>query len=760
MEHTITPHTPQAGALAQVRRRAVPRNTLRQLLGAAAGFCAAAFGAVYGGLYPFGAALTAGCPAALLPAVSAGVAFGTVLRGSRAENMAVVCAVAFCAAARRLWPKQPYCGLWVLGCSWGAVAGLLCMAGAMAPAQLFTAGAEALLAVGCGGVLLRWPAGQGGMGLALLGGAGAAVLAAVPGPFAGGAAVVYCGVVGLVLACRGDRKKAACAGVVLGTCLCAACPGLGFGAVGLAFGTVLAAAAAPGSRGRCAAVFLPGCLLGAACAVESRAALGFLLAALLAAGVFLLLPKAWVLNGGPVLADPAETAARPAISSAATRLNAVAESLSGIAETVDGVYRVLPRKSETFNWVVEQTHSELCFNCGRREECWQQQYNNTVDGLFALKPLLEQQGRVGVEELPGQLCRCIHPAALSGAVSRAYALYRSRREARVHAAALRTALTEQYGAVADALAALSGQLAEPGVPEPYKSGQVAALFASLGLPAQECAVTQDGIGRLRAAVTLPRAALSGGDLAALAAEVSSICHRPMTVPQKLTCRSMTTLIFTEKPLYQVQFGTAGHAAGEVSGDAVQQFCTGNAAHVILCDGMGTGKPAAVDGNLAAELTARLLKAGFTAETAARLVNVALALKGEEESCATLDLLTVDLYTGIAGVFKAGAAPGFVVQQGKVRRVGEASLPVGILGAVNGQSCKLHLSDGDWAVLVSDGVMVDGPGWVIQQLELSARSGDTPQALAQILVDTARLRAESTGRPDDITAAVLRLERVK
>ena len=66
----------------------------------------------------------------------------------------------------------------------------------------------------------------------------------------------------------------------------------------------------------------------------------------------------------------------------------------------------------------------------------------------------------------------------------------------------------------------------------------------------------------------------------------------------------------------------------------------------------------VDGNLAAELTARLLKAGFTAELAARLVNVALALKSEDESGATLDLISVDLYTGTARLFKAGAAPGF------------------------------------------------------------------------------------------------------
>ena len=78
------------------------------------------------------------------------------------------------------------------------------------------------------------------------------------------------------------------------------------------------------------------------------------------------------------------------------------------------------------------------------------------------------------------------------------------------------------------------------------------------------------------------------------------------------------------------FGMAGAAArGSISGDAVQQFCSPAAAQMILCDGMGTGRPAAVDGNLAAELTARLLKAGFTAELAARLVNVALAKQKAE-----------------------------------------------------------------------------------------------------------------------------------
>ena len=434
------------------------------------------------------------------------------------------------------------------------------------------------------------------------------------------------------------------------------------------------------------------------------------------------------------------------------------DDYASLAETVNDVYETLPHRREDFRWVIDNTHDTLCFNCGRRDTCWKQEYAATLEGMEALRPLLESSGGLETAQLPGQLSRCIHPAALCAAANRSFALYRSRKEARLHAEAMRTALTEQYSAVAEALGVLGEQLGRPGDPEPYKSGRVADFFAQLGTPPQECAVTLDDLGRTHAAVTLPRTRFSAQELAALAGEVGRICRRTLEVPQVLSCKGMTTLLFSEKPVLRAVFGMAGAAArGSISGDAVQQFCSPAAAQMILCDGMGTGRPAAVDGNLAAELTARLLKAGFTAELAARLVNVALALKSEDESGATLDLISVDLYTGTARLFKAGAAPGFLVHGGRVRAVGDTSLPVGILGGVNGQSRVVHLTVGDYAVLVSDGLLVDGPGWVAKQLELSAAAGDAPEKVAKTLVETARVRAQKTGRPDDITAAVLRLE---
>ena len=674
--------------------RAMLRPAARRLAAVGIGF-AGGWAVLYGALMPFGLGLTLGLAEDCFAPCAAGAALGLLLHGLGALSL------------------RSLCQLCALG---AAVAARWLLPQKFVPAAL----------AGCGtltGMALCFALGSSGGADLLLYSAADALLAA-----------------GIGFGLRRFAPER---------------PGMGTLLVGAAVAAVLA----PGRRVETLAAYAGGCVSGVLCVQPPGNAFGLLFSACGGMAVVCLLPGGWL---APAADTPqsGENAPAPARSAAAsTRLEAVAQSLSSLAETVNAVYEGLPRRREGFRWVIDNVHDTLCFNCGRRETCWKQEYTATMAGMEALRPLLEQNGSVETAQLPGELSRCIHPAALCAAAGRSFALYRSRKEARIHSEAMRTALTEQYSAVAEALGVLSEQLGRPGDPEPYKSSRVAEFFTGLGAPPQECAVTLDDLGRTHAAVTLPRTRFTPQELAALAGEVGHICRRTLEVPQVLSCKGMTTLLFSERPALRAVFGAASAAArGEVSGDAVQQFCSPTAAQMILCDGMGTGRPAAVDGNLAAELTARLLKAGFTAELAARLVNVALALKSEDESGATLDLISVDLYTGTARLFKAGAAPGFLVHGGRVRAVGEATLPMGVLGGVNGQSRVVHLTAGDYAVLVSDGLLVDGAGWVAKQVELSAAAGDAPEKLAETLVQTARIRAQKTGRPDDITAAVLRLEK--
>ena len=741
--------------------RALLRPALRQG-GALAVGLAGGWAVLYGALLPFGPGLVLGLGEDCFAACAAGAALGLLLHGFgplSLQSIALLCAVGAIVGARWLWPGKFAPAALAGGGALALCGGCLAMGAQGGGVELLLfCGADALLAGALGFGLRRFPPEKPGAGSLLTAAAVAAALGGIQmGPFCLGVAV--CGTVELALCCRGQSQGALAFCAAAGAALCGADPALAPAAAGLSLATAGAALLAPGRKWEGTAAYLGGYLAAVFCIQPTAEALGVLLSGGVGVAAVWILPKAWLAPAGPegLLGTTAQEE-RPHYSAAATRLELVAESLSSLAETVNEVYEAFPRRCEGFRWVIDNTHDTLCFNCGRREACWKQEYTTTLEGMQALRPILERQGHLSNPDLPVQLSRCIHPAALCAAATKSFALYRSRKEAYVHAEAMRTALTEQYSAVADALGVLSEQLGRPGDPEPYKSGRVAALFTSLGAPPLECVVTLDDLGRTRAAVTLPRTRFQPAELDALAQEVGGLCRRVFETPQVLSCKGMTTLLFCEKPALRAVFGAAGAAArGTISGDAVQQFCSPTAAQMILCDGMGTGRPAAVDGNLAAELTARLLKAGFTAELAARLVNVALALKSDEESGATLDLISVDLYTGTARLFKAGAAPGFLVHGGRARAVGEASLPMGILGSVNGQSRVVHLAAGDYAVLVSDGLLVDGSGWVEQQLQLSAAANDPPEKIAKILVETARARAEKNGRPDDITAAVLRLE---
>ena len=735
-------------------RRGQMGLVLRQLYGLVVGF-AGGWAVLYGQLCPFALGLVLGLGEDCFAACGAGAVLALLMRAQGVRTVCLICAVGGAIVARWLWPRH-FLPAAVSGCVL-LMGSAFCFRMYIGGDGLLFSGADTVLAAGIGWILRRAPAEKPGAGRMLLVLCGGAAL----GPFALGpvnlglaAAVLYT----LVLSCRGKIQPALSSAAMAAAGLCCAGQDLACGGVGLCCGAALGLLA-QGDKLVCTAFYSGGALIGILAVQPPGEAFGYLAALGAGAGACLLIPRRILMRDASLDHDPAERAEKPQLSAAATRLNAAAESLSSLADTVNRVYEGLPRRQEGWRWVVDNTHDTLCANCGRKDACWKEEYAVTMEGFGALRPILEEKQQLEAQDLPGQLSRCIHPAALSGTVTRSFALYKSRQEARVHAEAMRTALTEQYSAVAQALSALGDQLGSPGTPEPYKSGRVAAFFSSLGMPPLECAVTLDDLGRTRAAVTLPRARFSQGELSALAGEVGKLCRRSFEIPQKLSCRGVTTLLFTEKPLLRALFGWAGAPAqGEVSGDAVQQFCSPTAAQMILCDGMGTGRPAAVDGNLAADLTGRLLRAGFTAELAARLVNVALALKSEEESGATLDLLSVDLYTGAARIFKAGAAPGFIVHEGRARTVGEAGLPVGVLGAVSGQSRMVRLAAGDVAVLVSDGLLVDGPGWVLKQLELSAAAGDSPEQIAQTLVETARTRAGQDSRADDITAAVLRLER--
>ena len=169
------------------------------------------------------------------------------------------------------------------------------------------------------------------------------------------------------------------------------------------------------------------------------------------------------------------------------------------------------------------------------------------------------------------------------------------------------------------------------------------------------------------------------DQTALALEMGELLGRELELPQVRTVGGHAYLSWQERAVYTVDWGSSQltETGSKITGDAYRSLTTDTGRFVlILSDGMGTGGNAAVDSAMTSDLLRRLLEAGVGCDAALKIVNSALLLKSGEETLATADVAAVDLFTGRAEFYKAGAAPTFLVKNGRAGYVQSDSLPAG------------------------------------------------------------------------------------
>ncbi|MCM1539922.1 MAG: SpoIIE family protein phosphatase [Blautia sp.] len=126
--------------------------------------------------------------------------------------------------------------------------------------------------------------------------------------------------------------------------------------------------------------------------------------------------------------------------------------------------------------------------------------------------------------------------------------------------------------------------------------------------------------------------------------------------------------------------------------------------VMLSDGTGSGEKAGQDSERVLDLMEKMLEAGYSIDGAVNLVNTALFVTGEDRNHPTLDICDIDLYQGNCRLYKAGGAATFLKREEKVEQLKAGTLPLGIFQQVDIPSIERPLQDGDYLIMVSDGVI--------------------------------------------------------
>ena len=172
----------------------------------------------------------------------------------------------------------------------------------------------------------------------------------------------------------------------------------------------------------------------------------------------------------------------------------------------------------------------------------------------------------------------------------------------------------------------------------------------------------------------------------------------------------------------------------------------------LSDGMGSGSTACKESEMVLDLVERFLEAGFSAETAIRMMNSAMVMKGESDLYSTVDLCKINLYTGSTSFYKIGAAATFIKHGESVKCISSANLPVGAGTQIEIEMSEMTLENGDFVVMMTDGVLeylhVPKPEETMQEIIESIQTNN-PGILAKRIVE--RVMLFTGGRAaDDMT----------
>ncbi|MDY3919258.1 MAG: SpoIIE family protein phosphatase [Candidatus Limivivens sp.] len=443
------------------------------------------------------------------------------------------------------------------------------------------------------------------------------------------------------------------------------------------------------------------------------------------------------------------------------RLEGYAQAFQNLSNT----FRRMPAKREQLSReeveeIFRDVRETVCSTCKRREICWDKYYYRTYRQIYGFLDAAETES-AQADENAEFWDRCLHRIRLEDAVMESFRRARLNLMWSNRLLETRLAMVEQMEQTAAIIRRAAGSVYDMKRLEGLKRYQIEAGLRSHGLQVLEAWMFEKDENWFELYLTIRTSRRSRCIPVKEAAWWLSGYFGQEMVPafdsRMIINREYSTVCFTPEPAYKMLGGVARTTReGEViSGDNFSIFRRDNGQMILsISDGMGSGPDACLESERVIELLEQFLEAGFSKETAVRMIHAALMLQ-DNSSFSSVDLCTVNLFSGECEFLKIGASTTFLRKNDWVESIVSTSTPMGILEEIDLECTRKQLEPGDFIVMVSDGVLDALPPTESEEIMKELiRSQETASAgeMAKNLLQQVLNRGESRA-VDDMTVLV-------
>jgi len=608
----------------------------------------------------------------------------------------------------------------------------------------------------------------------LLSGEDIAALTVVLAGVIAGASDIYVGVVPLriffsvyvlcIVAFKGGPSMAATAGMLLGLFLHLA------GYWDTSWVAVLGLAGLGGGFakgwGRVPVIIGVGLFGGITMLIVARSWLGFnMLYALVAGGlIFVLTPQTFYFNVAaainPVL-DSADDYMDKIKEETTRRLDSFAAAFEKLGSTFNGLSR--PKRGlnkHDITLLIDDVAGRACSECPNNTWCWEEDLYNTHQQVFALLNAASTQGAATINDMHKTFRNdCTNPNLLVSELNSVFAMYKNDLRWHNRISETRELISQQLSGVAGIVKCLSQEIdMSLRFHEGLEEEMILALL-NQKIDVTGVIVQEDNDGRYKVSISHKSCTRQRACENEILPVLNAVLKRKMRAdaPNCDIKSGVCRIRFTEDQKLRITSGIAHRAKNprKGSGDSYSAMELANGTYLLaLSDGMGSGERARRESAATVGLLEDFIESGFDKELAVKMINTVLVLKSSDESFSTLDICTVDLYTGFGEFIKIGADRTYLLRGGMVSVILSSSLPIGMLSDVDIETTTHELKHNDIIVMVTDGITsVQEDDWVMDELRQCKYKN--PQDIADHLLHMAK-KYEGGEARDDMTVLVSRI----